>query len=427
MALERKIPPDIKPVELKSIPEAELFYLKNGVPVYIIDAGTEELMRVEFIFDAGQVKEDFPLIASSTNFMLLEGSSEHSANEINSAFDFYGAFINPFILKDSAGVTAFFLNKHIDKILELCSEILFHPLFPETELENLKKKRLQSFLINREKVQVLATDKFYLSLFGPSHPYGRQIHESDFDNITTSQLHRFHEDFYSPSNMAIIVSGRIPETARAKLDDMFGRPLSIPNKKISQKEFKIAGNGKRKDFVEKKGAVQSAIRIGSVTINKRDKDFSGLMILDTILGGYFGSRLMKNIREEKGYTYGINSSLVSMQKSGYNFIATEVGIEYTSKTIDEIYKEIRILQTKPVEKDELQVVRNYMAGEMVRMFDGPFALAESFKGVWEFGLDNTFYYGLAEKIKTIEPDEIMSLANTYYNIDDLYEIIAGPK
>jgi len=150
-------------------------------------------------------------------------------------------------------------------------------------------------------------------------------------------------------------------------------------------------------------------------------------VVDSILGGYFGSRLMKNIREEKGYTYGISSSLSSLDLSGYKVISTEVGQKYYQKTIDEIYKEIRLLQNNPVTKEELAVVRNYMSGEMVRMFDGPFALAESFKSAWEFGLDNSYYYRMAEKIKTIDADEITELAKTYYNIYDLYEVTVGAE
>jgi predicted Zn-dependent peptidase len=134
---------------------------------------------------------------------------------------------------------------------------------------------------------------------------------------------------------------------------------------------------------------------------------------------------MRNIREEKGFTYGISSLVTSLNFSGFKVISTEVAKDKTEMAVNEIYKEIRRLQEKLVEKDELEVVRNYMSGEMVRMFDGPFALAESFKAVWEFGLDNSYYVLLAEKIKTISPDEIMSLAKTYYNIDDLYEIISG--
>jgi zinc protease len=426
MKLQRKIQPDIRPVELKSIPEAELFYLKNSIPVYIINAGSEELMRVEFIFDAGQVKESFPLVASTTNTMLLEGSQNYSAKEINNAFDFYGSFINLFIQKDSSGVTIFFLNKHIEKILELSFEILFRPVFPENELNNLQKKRLQAYLIKKEKVQNLASDKFFESVFGPAHPYGRQVSSEDFENVTTSMLQKFHSDHYANGNLTIIISGNIHKDAKTLLNNYFGNH-DLNSKVPDIKDVPIKGDKSKREFIAKKGALQSAIRIGSTTINKRHKDYNGLLILDTILGGYFGSRLMKNIREDKGYTYGINSSVMSLNQSGYKVIATETGKKNTGKTLHEIYKEIRRLQTRPVEIKELDVVRSYMAGEMIRMFDGPFALAESFRAVWEFGLNNDYYYNLAEKIKTIEPDEITDLSNTYYNIDDLYEIIAGPE
>ena len=181
MRLNRKIQPEIRPVELQSIPETEIFYLNNGIPLYIIDAGEEDLMRVEFIFDAGQVKETFPLVASTTNAMLLEGSLNYTAKEINNAFDFYGAFISLSVLKDSAGVTIFFLNKHIEKILELCQEILFRPLFPKDELNTIQKKRLQAYLINKQKVHIIANDRFFESVFGPHHPYGRQVLPDDFN------------------------------------------------------------------------------------------------------------------------------------------------------------------------------------------------------------------------------------------------------
>ena len=426
MSLKRNIQPAIRPVELKSIPEAERFCLKNGVPLYIIDAGSEELIRADFVFNAGQINEDFPLVASMTNTMLLDGSINYTSNEINNAFDFYGAFINQSAQKDSAGITVFCLNKHLEKILELCCEILFNPIFPDDELNNLQKKRLQSYLINKQKVQNLANDRFFESIFGANHPYGKQVLPTDFENITRDKLVRFHNDYYAHGDLSIIISGHIHNETKEIFEQYFGKhdcKSGLPD----LKDIPIVASKKKRELIEKKDALQSAIRIGSETINKRHNDWPGLLIMDTILGGYFGSRLMKNIREEKGYTYGINSSLMPLHQSGYKVIATEVGKKHTKNTINEIYKEIRLLQTFPVDHSELDVVRNFMAGEMVRMFDGPFALAESFRAVWEFGLGNKFYYKLAEKIKTIGPYEIMYLAKTYYVIDDLYEVIIGSE
>lgn len=422
----QRIQPPVFPVEKVIIPEANSYKLSNGVPVYTIEAGTEEVMRLEFIFHAGQVKESIPILASTCNTMLSEGSVNYSSEELNRLLDYYGVFLNQSAEKDSAGIVLFFPNKHIQKVLELSHEILYNPVFPEPELISLMKKRLRWYLVNREKVQNLAIDQFFESLFGKNHPYGRQISETDFENITPALLSDFHTKYYTPENMAVIISGKIHNMTDELLDSYFGNISSGFMK--TEESFGIIKSEKLKRVhISKPGMVQTAIRIGSATINKRYPDYPGLKVLDSVLGGYFGSRLMKNIREEKGYTYGISSSLSSLDLSGYKVISTEVGFKNCQKTIDEIYSEIRLLQNVRVKEDEMAVVRNYMSGEMLRMFDGPFALAESFRSAWEFGLDNSYYYRLAEKIRTIDADEIIELARTYYNIDELYEITVGSE
>ncbi len=426
MNILQRVQPPVFPVEKVVIPDAIAVKLDNGVPVYMIEAGTEDIMRIEFVFKAGQIKETLPLLASTCNMMLSEGSQNYTSEELNRILDFYGIFMNQSADRDSASITLYFLNKHIEKVLELSHEILFRPVFPEPELNSLMKKRIRWYLVNREKVQNLAMDKFFESIFGKKHPYGYQIVEKDFENITPSILMDFHSRYYTPANMAVIISGKIREKTTEILNTFFGKS-SFNKLKIDGSDILLKGEKQKKVHINKAGAVQTSIRIGSATINKRSPDYPGLKILDSILGGYFGSRLMKNIREDKGYTYGISSSVSSFDLSGYKVISTEVGSKYSQKAIDEIYKEIRILQNVAVPFEEMSIVRNYMSGEMVRMFDGPFALAESFISAWEFGLDNSYYHRLSEKIRTIEPDEIIELAKKYYNIDELYEITAGSE
>jgi len=416
--------PELFPVTIGVLPDAQTTFLKNGIPVFIIGAGSEEIMRVEFTFRAGQTRENIPLQSGTTNMMLLEGSSDHTSEELNSLLDHYGAFVNLYAEKDRAGVIVFCLNKYSGKILELMSEIIFRPAFPGNELEALMNKRLQWYRINREKVQNLASDQFFESIFGSGHPYGRKTFEEDFKSVNPEILKSFHKRHYTPDNMAVIVSGKTDPGLLNLLETFFGK---MENNGAHHEDLlaAISGETLKKVHISKKGAVQSALRIGSATINKRHKDYPGLKITDLLLGGYFGSRLMKNLREEKGFTYGISSSVTSLDLSGYKVIGAEVGKKYRNRALEEIYREISILQTQPVERKELDVARNYMSGEMVRMFDGPFAIAESFRAAWEFGLDNNYYYTLANRIKTIEPDEITVLARTYYKIEDLYEIAAG--
>jgi predicted Zn-dependent peptidase len=423
--LNRANQPQIFAVSPGIIPEVVTVNLSNGIKVYIIDAGTEELMKLDFIFEAGQIEEEIPLLASTVNSMLAEGTGSFTAEELNENLDFYGAIFNNFNEKDAAGISILFLNKHLEKVLELCNEILFRPVFPEAELVSLMNKRLQWYNLNQEKVQNIAFERFFESVFGSVHPYGRRVIATDFSGLTVDMLRDFHSLNYDPSDLTIIASGKIDPLTIPLLDGFFGK-LPFNRKKSRNHDFPAAGTRGRVSFV-KNGAVQSAVRIGSVTIGKTHPDYHGLKVLDTILGGYFGSRLMKNIREEKGYTYGISSSVTSFKLAAYKIIITEVGSDYTEKTIEEIFNEIRMLQKFPVGNDEMEIVRNFMLGEMVRMFDGPFALAESFRSAWEFGLDNTYYYDLADRIKSISPDEIIHLAKTYYNIDDLNIVVVGPE
>ncbi len=424
MTTPQRIQPPVFPFASRINTAVNSVQLNNGIPVFLIEAGTEEVMRIEFIFRAGTLKEDLPLLATSTNMMLTEGSEHHTAEELNRILDFYGIFLNPNAEKDNGCVVEYFLSKHLEKALELSAEVLFKPVFPEKELSQLMQKRQRWYQVNREKVQNLAMDQYFESIFGSHHPYGRQVKESDFETITPSVLKDFHSKYYRPGNMGVIISGRINEKTIELLDKYFGG-ISAENIYIEDPGNFIKGETQKKVRINKPGAVQAAIRVGSSTIKKTNPDYPGLKFVNSLLGGYFGSRLMKNIREQKGLTYGIHSSLSSLGLSGFKVISTEVGNNNIQKTVDEIYKEINLMREQPVGDEEMKVVRNYMSGELVRMFDGPFALAESFKAVWEFGLDFSYYDLLAETINTITSDEVMKLASTYYNIEDLYEIIAG--
>lgn len=420
----RRIQPPVYPFDARMDVPMKVFTLGNGASVFMIEAGTEEIMRMEFVFRAGMAQEYLPLLATSTNAMLTEGSENHTAEELNNILDYYGIFINMTAEKDNAGLVVYFLNKQFEKVLELMVEILFRPEFPEKELGILMNKRMNWFRINREKVQNIAGDRFFESVFGSHHPYGRQVQETDFGGMMPSLLKDFHAKFYKPEKMTIIVSGKIPGSAPDSFEKYFG---GLRSKEIYTEASKnrIIGAPVKKEHIEKNGAVQTAIRIGSATITKRHPDYPGLKFLNVLLGGFFGSRLMKNIREEKGFTYGIHSSVSSFDLSGFFLISTEVGKKNAALAVDEIYREIKVLRTIPAGLDELDVVRNYMAGEMVRMFDGPFALAESFKAVWEFGLDFNYFSGMMNTIKTITPDEVLRLATNYCNTDDFYEITAG--
>ena len=218
----QRIQPQVFPVEKVVIPEAKSFLLDNGAQVHFIEAGTEDIMRLEFVFRAGQIREYLPLLSSTCNMMLSEGSQNYTSEELNRLLDYYGIFLNQYSEKDCAGIVLFFLNKHIEKVLELSYEILFRPVFPEAELNSLMKKRLRWYLVNREKVQNIGIDKFFESMFGKNHPYGYQVLEQDFENINAFSLSDFHHKYYEAGDMAVIISGKIHTKTAELLNFYFG-------------------------------------------------------------------------------------------------------------------------------------------------------------------------------------------------------------
>lgn len=214
--------PPVKPVDIGLLPEARMVKLDNKIPVYFLNAGTEDIVRAEFIFKAGNAVESIPLLALSTNAMLSEGTRNYTSYRINKMLDFYGAFYNLYADKDTGGIVIFALNRHLKKILDLVKEMLFFPLFSASELKSILKKRLRLFLVNREKVQNLAMDMFFETVFGSDHPYGRQIVADDFNNLEPKMLRDFHKNYYSLPSVTVIVSGKTDLRVHEIMNQTFG-------------------------------------------------------------------------------------------------------------------------------------------------------------------------------------------------------------
>jgi predicted Zn-dependent peptidase len=423
--INRKIQPASHLLDKFSFPQPEITQTDNGIPVYQLNSGTQDITKIEFIFNAGSWFEKKALVAKFTNKMLKEGTRVHSAKQIHETIDYYGAHLESSSDKDKATVTLYSLNKHINHLLPMLREVILEPVFPENELLTRIQNKKQEFLINSEKGKYIARWKFNELIFGKSHPYGRFFDTSDFDQLTHQDLLDFHRSHYTINHCKIIIAGKIPTELPGLLNELFGSEKDLRVPVLENHNNQISFNNHHQIHIKKNNAIQSAIRIGKTLVNKTHPDYLKLKVVNTILGGYFGSRLMTTIREEKGYTYGIGSGIVSMQYAGSFFIASEIGAEVSNNAIADIYNEIKILQENKVPEIELDLVRNYMLGSLLRSLDGPFALSENLKGLIEYGLDGNYYTRYIDTIKYITADEIMELAQHYFKIETLYEVKVG--
>ncbi len=423
--MNRTQAPEIKLIESVSLPQFQLLHLDNGVPVYVINEGEQEVVKLELMYKAGKWFEEKNLVSDFTNRMLREGTAKHNAKAIADKFDFYGANINTGAGFETAGVTLYSLTKQIDHLLELLLEIFTESTFPEREFETIVTNKKQKLAVELKKNEYLANRNFVNALYGQNHPYGRVTEFEHYDQMTTADLKAFFKKYYHPANLTIILSGKFDEQLIKKINQFFGAKGNGGEKASENITHNIEPAKELIQHVEKADSVQSAVVLGNISINKKHPDFLKLSVLNTVFGGYFGSRLMGNIREEKGYTYGIYSSFVSYPHGGFIEIASEVGKEVREATLNEIKYEINQLRNEPIGDEELQIVKNYMSGRILRSIDGPMKFSETLKGLILYNQDVSYIQQLLKTVREVGSEELRELANKYLDYDKMYKITVG--
>ncbi|MFO8236507.1 MAG: pitrilysin family protein [Bacteroidales bacterium] len=421
----RQIPPKTVPVDSFDTPKAEISKLSNDIPLYIIHAGTEDIVKIDIQFRAGDWFHNKPLVAESTSEMLTEGTKNMTSAEIAYKMDFYGAILRSVSNKDTATITALTLKKHLEPILQILSDIIKHPEFPEKEFITYLENKKQQFHLEHSRVNTLSREKFHEAIFGRKHPYGRITEYEDHERLSRNDLIQFHASYYTPENCHILITGNTDANTCSVIDKYLGNGDWKTGKQIKIPPYSIQPADQQEIFTKKPDAVQAAIRMGYSLFNKHHPDYLGMKIVTTILGGYFGSRLMKKVREEKGYTYGISAILASFVHEGYFAIVSEVGSNVCRKATGAIKNEIIRLKEEKVGTSEMDMVRNYMTGELMRMFDGPLSTSSSYLTILESQVSEDYFNRLFNKINNITSDEIIELANKYLDEEKMILSIAG--
>jgi len=399
------------------------------VPVDLIEGGGQDLVRIEWQFPAGSWHEPKPLVASLTNRMLQEGSVGHNSRQIAEKLDFYGAYLHHEGGVHRSIVGVYSLGKHLDSVLPLVWELIFQPTFPENELNTTIQNRLQELAVSRNKVSVLSRNRLMGILFGEHHPYGYSTREADLQAVTVGDLRAFHQEYYTVDGLRLVVAGGNTHEALRKLQSSC--PASLPGRSINstqQRGIECTTHSSRLPLwqqVEKAGATQHSLRLGRLAPPRTHPDYPALEVLITLFGGYFGSRLMKNLREDKGYTYGVGAALHSRVMSGWISISTEVGATVDHEARAEIVHEMNRLCEEPVSDEELNRVRAYLEGNLRSAFEGPFSPADRLSDVQVFGLDFDYYRRYLETLRNLQPKQLQVLAATYLRPDTFSAVVAG--
>ncbi len=399
------------------------FKLDNQVPVYSINAGAQEVLLIEWVFYAGNWYEDKNIVAATTNFMLKNGTKHKNAFAINEHFEFYGAYLNRSCHNETATITLHCLSKSLPELLPVVAELMMESIFPEEELAIYKQNQKQRLEVNLKKCDFIANRLIDEYIYGFHHPYGKYTSTIDFDNLQRDELVTFYQRFYTQGKCLVFVAGKPPVDLEQQLNTHFGH-LPFQQNSLPDIQFNtVAAEIKKNHIVNDANGVQGAIRIARPFPNRHHPDFSKAQVLNNIFGGFFGSRLMSNIREDKGYTYGIHSYIQNHIHETALMISTEAGRDVCNATIEEVYKEMAILNNEPVEADELDLVRNYMIGSLLGDLDGPFQIIGRWKNYILNNVTDAYFYNSIQTVQNITAEEIQVLAKKYLNPDEFYELV----
>ncbi len=423
--MNRKLAPNIKDAiefNLQLKPHKK-FTLDNGITVYTIDAGAQEVVQVELVFYAGNWFEQEKNTASTTNYLLKNGTSNKTAFELNEIFEYYGAYCNRSCSNETATVSLSSLTKQLPEILPLVREMITDSVFSEEELDIYKQNAKQRLQVNLQKSDFIATRLIDAHLYGEAHPYGKYTNPEDIDALSSSHLKDFFKQYYLNGQCVAFVSGKLPINIEQQLNSAFGDlPLKPFNNQLSN-IIQTPAIKKKYRIQNDINGVQGSIRIARPFPNRHHPDFMKVMVLNTLFGGFFGSRLMSNIREEKGYTYGIHSYVQNHIHESAWLISTEAGKDVCEATIEEVYKEMKELRENLVDAEELLLVRNYLIGNILGDLDGPFHIMGRWKNLILNNLTDDYFHRSIETIKTISTDELQALSKKYLNPEQFYELV----
>ena len=423
--LNRTIAPPIKDavdfhLHLQSY---EQFTLDNGVPVYSFNAGAQDVIQIEMVFYAGNMYEQQKAVAAATNFMLKNGTVNRNAFQLNEDFEYYGAFCSRACYNETAIISLHTLTRHLDKLLPVMNDMLANATFPAEELEIYKQNVKQRLSVSLLKAEFVAGRLIDAYIYGEEHPYGTYTKMEDVDALNAEALRAFYNQYYLNGTCAIFVAGKLPDNIFQMLNDQFGKlTISKPNYVVEaikstpamEKKYRIQNDPQ---------AVQGAIRIASSFPDRHHPDFKKVMVLNTLFGGFFGSRLMGNIREEKGYTYGIHSYIQNHIHQTAWMISTDAGKDVCEATITEVYNEMKKLREEPVDAEELLLVQNFMMGSILGDLNGPFQVIAKWKNIILNNLDENYFYDSVEAIRKTTAEDIMQLSNKYLQPGNFYELV----
>ena len=425
--LDRSVAPPVQPLARVTLPTADVLALPGGARLHVLANDAQPVVRLQAVFRAGKLAEPRPGLASVTARMLLEGTATRTARQIADEVAFYGASLECDAGFDRSTLTLYCLTRHLPTLLPLVLDVLTNPAFPTAELEQLKTRTIQNVRVERQKTSFLASERFNELLFGANTPYGQPFDADAYQTVTSAEAADFHRTAYSLGAAEVFLCGDVAEQ-RQLVADAFSTaaPANKTPTGLSQPEPDPTALLPAADQVAVPGSLQASLRLGRAWPSLHHPDTHRLKLLVNVLGGYFGSRLMRNIREDKGLTYGIYASVAPREYGTSLVIGTDVKGESADFAVSEINKELRQLQEEPIPAEELHTVKSYLLGKFANELSTVFEQCDKYKNLVFLNLPATYYDDFVQHTEAADAATLQQLAQQYLTPTEMLTVVAGP-
>ncbi len=408
---QKQAPPEPGTPKPFQVPAPQRFSLDNGLSVTLVDYGTIPKARVALFVDVGNANESAAQVwlADITADILIEGSKTRSALAISEAAARMGGSLEVGVGAETTELGGAVLSEFAPEMVRLVADVARHPAFPDSELARIKNDRQRQLSIARSQSQQLATEKFRAVLYGEEHPFGRVFPTPDMiEKYSLKDVRAFYEDGFGPKRARLYVVGRFDHDAvRAAAREAFGGWMGAAPASIAAPAPRTS---RSLAIVDRPDAVQTTLMLGLPVPDPSDPSYVKLEVTNTLLGGFFSSRITTNIREDKGYTYSPFSQISSRRGDAYWVQNADVSTEVTAAALKEILFEIDRLQKEPPSAEDLAGVQSYMAGVFVLRNSSRAGIVNQLEFLVRHGLPDDYLRQYVEKVLSVTPAEVQEVA-----------------
>lgn len=423
--IDRSIPPKIQPIEAFSMMKPRQNALSNGIPVFYFDNPNLDLIHILLQVKTGSLYQPTKNLCNFAYSLLRESAPDLQAEEVSEKLDYYGTNFTVNVGLENVQLTMSMPKNNIPDILPIIASFCISPLYRESNLQIMKDKEVTNLAYNEQKTDYCAWRLMWREMLGDTYPAVSCFSTREtINSISTHQLQVFHKETFCAERVSLFVTGNLDADTEAMIERVWSAvPHGTPAPLLPDIPVTLPSN--QPVFQSMPNCMQSSLVLCFPSMGFNDPERSAFSVLSTLTGGYFSSRLMQNLRERQGLTYGVSASSTFFGRQSIFAISSDVNAEQTQRAIDACFEELQRLQLEPVSDDELTMVKNYMAGIQLRATDTSVNTMLKYAYWYRFGLDENEMHRYLTEIKDVTAEQIIFLAKEHFSYNKFTQIIVG--